>query len=57
MNRGGDMSRLTLCCVWIFLGFFTIRYVIKNITEIQKDLDKPNPILKKIEIENNKGSQ
>ena len=47
------MSRLFLAIIWILLGFFTVRTVIRNISEIQKDLDSPNPLIKSFGIENN----
>lgn len=53
MNRYGNMSRLLLCCVWILVGFFTIKAVIEDIPQIQKNLDAPNPVLKKFGLENN----
>jgi hypothetical protein len=53
MNRSGNTPRLVLCLVWILLGFFTIKAIIKNMTEIQKNLDTPNPIIKKFGLENN----
>lgn len=53
MNKNGNVSRLLLCCIWMLLAFFTIRALIRDISQIQKDLDTPNPILKKFGLENN----
>jgi len=54
MNKGGEMSRLALCCLWILFGILTIRAVVKNLSEIQKNLDKPNPVIKKFILDTNK---
>lgn len=54
MNKGGEMSRLTLCCIWIIFAFFGIKAIIKNLSEIQKDLDKPNPVIKKFIMDTDK---
>lgn len=54
MNKTGEMSRLSLCCLWVVLGIFSIRAVIKNLSEIQKNLDKPNPIIKKFILDTDK---
>lgn len=53
MNRDANMSRLGLLILWIILGYFTVKGIIRDITQIQKNLDTPNPILKKLGLENN----
>jgi hypothetical protein len=48
MNRDGNKYRLFIFFMWLFLGFFTVRGIINDLSEIQKNLDVPNPILEKL---------